>query len=83
MIPQLFIMLFGVSAIWLVGRKEPRVRRWGFVCGLCAQPFWLWTTLSHEQYGIAALCLLYGYSWASGLRNNWRIEPCPNTADPA
>jgi len=70
-IPQVFIMIFGVSAVWLVGRRTPKVRRWGYVCGLCAQPFWLWTTVAHEQWGIAAMCAFYAYSWASGLRNHW------------
>ncbi len=76
-LPQVFIMIFGVSAVWLVGRKQPNIRRWGYVCGLCAQPFWLWTTLAHEQWGIAAMCAFYTYSWASGLRNHWNAHPQP------
>ena len=60
-IPQVFIMIFGVSAVWLVGRRTPKVRRWGYVCGLCAQPFWLWTTVAHEQWGIAAMCAFYAW----------------------
>lgn len=54
-IPQVCIAVFGVAAIWLVGRRAPRVRRWGFVCGLAAQPFWFWTTVAHEQWGIAVV----------------------------
>jgi hypothetical protein len=72
-IAQAGIMAFGVSAIWLVGQTNPKVRRWGFVCGICSQPFWLYTTISHEQWGIAAMSLLYAASWANGLRKNWRI----------
>lgn len=73
-IGQMGIMLFGVSAIWLVGRTDPKVRRWGFVCGLCSQPFWLYTTITHAQWGIACMTLLYAFSWASGLRKNWKVE---------
>lgn len=71
LIAQLGILACGVSAVWLVGCKGPS-RRWGYVCGICAQPFWLYTSLAHDQYGIAAMCLFYGYSWARGLRNHWR-----------
>lgn len=76
-IPQVFIMIFGVSAVWLVGRKLPKVRRWGYVCGLCSQPFWMWTTISHEQWGLVAMCAFYTYSWASGLMNHWRTHDEP------
>lgn len=66
-------MLFGVSAVFLVGQKNPRIKRWGYVCGICAQPFWAWTAWSHEQWGILAMCLLYGGSWLNGLRNHWEV----------
>lgn len=71
-VPQVFIAVFGVGAIWLVGCTTPKVRRWGYVLGLAAQPFWFWTTVAHKQYGITALCLFYGVSWARGLYKHWR-----------
>lgn len=73
MIAQIGIALFGVTAIYLVGLKGP-IRKWGFVCGLCSQPFWFWTTYTHEQWGIFALSLFYTYSWANGLRNHWKDD---------
>ena len=72
-IPQVAIMIFGCSAIWLVGRRE-KWRRWGYILGLCSQPFWFWTTLAHRQYGIFFLCLWYTYSWGQGVWNYW-IRP--------
>lgn len=74
MIAQIAIAVLGVSAIWLVARTD-HLRRWGYVCGLFAQPFWLWTTLDHGQYLIAGLCLLYGAGWFRGWRNHWRLRP--------
>lgn len=74
MIPQLFILLFGVPAIWLVGCCNPSVKRWGYVCGMCGQPFWLWTSLQHEQYAIAGMSLLYAAAWTRGLVNHWNIK---------
>lgn len=72
---QLGIMLCGVSAVWLVGCKQ-HWRRWGYIMGMLGQPFWLYTTLTHEQYGIAAMTVLYAYSWGRGIWNYW-IRPKP------
>ncbi len=73
MIPQIFIGLFGATAVWLVGRRE-HWRRWGYILGLMSQPFWYWTTIEHRQWGIAVLSLWYTYSWAQGVWNYW-IRP--------
>jgi hypothetical protein len=70
MIEQIGIAIFGVSAIWFVGRREPW-RRWGYICGLCSQPFWLVATWRAEQWGIFCLSLFYAYSWAQGVWNYW------------
>jgi GTPase len=75
MIAQLGIAVLGVSAVFLVGCKRPDVKRWGYVCGIAAQPFWLVETIAHEQYLITALCGFYGYSWLRGLRNHWKVTP--------
>jgi len=67
---QIWITIFGVAAIWLVGRLE-KWSRWGYLCGLMSQPAWLYTTWQHEQYGIFALSFFYAYSWAQGAYNHW------------
>lgn len=72
-ISQVGITIFGCSAIWLVGRRDQKLRRWGYVAGLCSQPFWFYTTIAAEQWGIVALSIWYTYAWASGLYNNWRV----------
>jgi len=69
-IPQVGIGLFGMTAIFLVGTKG-KWQKWGYVCGLCAQPFWFWTTWHNEQWGIFALCFFYGFSWFNGFRNHF------------
>ena len=63
---QVAIFIFGASAIWCVGRPEPW-RKWGYLLGLCGQPFWLYLTATKEQWGIFALCLWYTYSWCQGV----------------
>jgi hypothetical protein len=72
---QMAILLFGCTAIWLVGRpkSEPR-QRWGYILGICAQPFWVYTSIKHRQWGILAVTPLYAYSWAQGVWFHW-IKP--------
>ena len=69
-ISQVMIMVLGASAIWLVCRLE-HWRRWGYILGMCSQPFWLYTTIKHEQWGIVALSIWYTYSWGQGIYNYW------------
>lgn len=72
-IAQVGIVLFGAGAIWFVGRKE-KWRRWGYIMGLCAQPFWVMTTIQHQQWGILGISAFYTYSWMQGIWNYW-IKP--------
>lgn len=70
MISQIGIMIFGVAAIWLVGRKESW-KRWGYILGLLGQPFWMLNALENEQWGILIMTLVYTYSWCQGIYNYW------------
>lgn len=69
-IPQLWIMVFGCSAIWLVGRIEDW-KKWGYVCGIISQPAWFYTAYHNDQWGIMALCCWYTYAWGQGFYNYW------------
>ena len=69
---QTFIFLFSASAVWFVSRKE-KWRRWGYIFGLCGQPFWFYS-VDTEQGGILALCVWYTYSWGQGVYNFWIKE---------
>jgi len=68
---QLGIAIFGVAAIRLSQDHRDRVRRWACICGLCAQPFWFYTTWKAGQWGIFALCFLYSWAWIKGVRTYW------------
>jgi len=65
-IAQIWIMIFGCSAIWFVGRPE-KWSKWGFVLGMLSQPAWYITAYLNGQWGIMILSLWYTYSWAQGL----------------
>jgi hypothetical protein len=67
---QIWIVLFGCSAIWFVGRKE-EWKRLGYIFGLLSQPAWLYTAIEHKQWGIALLSLWYTYAWSQGVYNYW------------
>ena len=69
-ISQIAIIILGASSIWLVGRLE-KWSRWGYIIGLCSQPFWLYTSIHNEQLGIALLSIWYGYAWGQGFYNYW------------
>jgi hypothetical protein len=70
---QLWICVFGCSAVWFIGRLEAW-RRWGYVLGLMSQPAWLYASIHHEQWGIALLSAWYTYSWGQGVYNYWIKE---------
>lgn len=72
-ISQIWIAVFGATAVWLVGRLE-HWKRWGYVLGLCSQPAWFYTTIKHEQWGILCLSIWYTYSWGQGVYNYFILE---------
>ncbi|MDY6970242.1 MAG: hypothetical protein SVR08_16535 [Spirochaetota bacterium] len=69
-ISQIGIVVFGCSAIWLVGRKE-HWSRWGYIIGLISQPFWFYTSIKSQQWGIVLVSCWYTYAWCQGLWNYW------------
>lgn len=80
MISQIFIMVFGASAIWFVGRKE-KWKRWGYIFGIISQPFWFYTSYTNEQWGILIMSLFYTYSWIQGIYNYWIISDIVNPSE--
>lgn len=68
---QIFLGLFGATAIYLVGCKNPRISRWGYIFGLAGQPFWIITAIINHQWGILALTSFYSFSWGRGIYNHW------------
>lgn len=67
---QIMIFIFGASGIWFVSRKE-EWKKWGYIFGLCGQPFWFYSAWTNEQWGIILLTLFYTYSWTQGIYNYW------------
>ena len=63
LISQFFIFSLGVVSIILVSRKN----RWGFVVGLCSQPFWILNSYLNKDWGIFFLSIAYAITWSYGV----------------
>ena len=70
---QIGVVVFGAPAIWFVGRKE-HWKKWGYVLGMCSQPFWIVGMTYNRHWGMLALSLFYTYSWGQGIYNYWIKE---------
>ncbi len=57
------IFILGGTSIILIAKKN----KWGFVIGLCSQPFWIITSYNNEQWGIFLLSLVYTATWIFGI----------------
>jgi len=63
LLAQTGIIIFGVSAIVLVARKN----KWGFVLGLLSCPFWFITSYVNKQPGVFFLNIIYTITWIYGI----------------
>lgn len=71
MISQIFIALFGVTAIALSQSQLEQRRKWAPIFGLIGQPFWFYSAWETKQWGIFFLCFLYTLAWGKGFWNSW------------
>jgi hypothetical protein len=72
-IAQLSIFFTGVVGMYLVGSADPKMRMYAGILGLCAQPFWFYTTLANGQIGITILSFIYAYNWFRVFNNNRKL----------
>lgn len=70
-ISQWWILVFGVSAIWLATETDERRRRWAPVCGCLGQPAWIVAALETHQTGVLIISLIYAAIWMRGLWLSW------------
>ena len=70
MIAQSAILILSAISIWLLSCRG--AGRWGWIVGLCAQPFWLYETLIAGQWGMFANALVFTAIYVRGLANHWR-----------
>jgi hypothetical protein len=68
-------LLFSLSgyAIYLTQHKDKRKNKQACLYGLASQPFWWYSAIVNQQWGILALNIYCTYSWLTGLYNNYII----------
>ena len=75
MIEQIAIALTGVTAIWITQQKKDKLKKYACLFGIAGQPFWFYSAIANEQWGIFVLCCFYTYAWGTGVYNNWIKKP--------
>lgn len=75
MILQTVLFVQGLLAIFLVGVKRQKLRRWGFVFGLANEPLWMYSSWTHGLYGVLGLSVVSAVVWIIGLKRNWSLVP--------
>lgn len=68
---QVLILCTGAVAVYLSQQDNEKLKKFACLFGTVGQPFWWYSTLQAEQYGMFLLTLLYTYSWCLGIYNNW------------
>lgn len=72
---QLFIAMFGLTALCFAMGNNPTRRRLAPMIGLAGQPFWFVATISTHQWGMVALCAAYSAVYARAIWLNLRKAP--------
>lgn len=77
-IAQVVIFVCGCLSLFLIARND-RYSKYGFLVGITAQPFWLYTTYVNGQWGIFAVSFIYTANYCLGIWHwfklgvHWRL----------
>lgn len=71
MIEQILIGSLGATTIYLTQDPRPAWRRAACLFGLAAQPAWFYATITAQQWGMVAVCVLYTLGWMRGVWHHW------------
>lgn len=76
---QVWVTVFGVTALWLAQSPSGRTRAWGALIGLAGQPGWYVQLVLHGQWLMLPAYLLYTACWLRGCWVGW-IMPLVDAA---
>jgi hypothetical protein len=76
-VTQVFIALFGLSALWMAMGKSERQRKWAPVLGLAGQPFWAAFAWQTGGWGLGILVSAYTVVYARGVWVQWGASVWP------
>lgn len=74
MISQIGIVFFGVLAAWLTQQANESRKKYACIFGLISQPFWFYSAIESDQWGIFFLSIIYTGVWLIGFKNYW-VKP--------
>lgn len=66
---QIPIIIFSCGANYLFSSKTKY--KYGFVVSLMGQPFWIYTTYYHSQWGMFIVSLWFTIQHVRGIKNHW------------
>lgn len=69
-IAQTVISFTSLAAVWMITREEAWAK-WGYLIGIAGQPFWLYSTFEHGQYGMLFASALYTWFWLHSIWKEW------------
>ena len=67
---QFFILIFSCSSIFLFSTKKHF--KYGFILGLCGQPFWIYTAWTAGQWGVFLVSIWFTVSHIRGITNHFK-----------
>lgn len=70
---QYVITLTSSIAIFLSQSTNCNLSRYACFFGLAGQPFWMFTAMSHDQWGIFMSSIVFTCAWLKGLMNHWFV----------
>lgn len=66
---QILLVVFGLLSIFFLSSKDINKLKYGFIFGLCAEPFWLYSSLITGQWSITILVCIYTFCHIRGFIN--------------
>jgi hypothetical protein len=69
-ISQIMLFLFGTLAVLLLTLNN-RWSKWGPIIGVLAQPFFFYSAISDEAWGLFAVTFVYLFIYIYGIYNFW------------
>lgn len=68
-IDQIAILIFSCLSIFLFA--TPEYYKWGFIAGLCGQPFWIYSSVKSRQLGVFVVSLWFTANHLRGVLVNF------------
>lgn len=68
---NIWLTVFSLASIWLVSSTSHARVKYASVCGLLAQPTWLYLTWQSKEWSLFLIACVYTASWARAFYRDW------------